>query len=125
MSSQYNTGMGTTPGMWEMASEALEGEKLPESVNSALYSLCKGEASVVPDAVELPTPELPVIMGVGPAGTYTEVPKNVMDGLYKIMCGLTSDFSGHEVAASAKPGMEAAMRFVLEYGGRNGFDMRS
>jgi hypothetical protein len=47
--SQFDTGMGTTPGMWEMVSDALEGEKLPESVNSAIYALVNGNASVVPD----------------------------------------------------------------------------
>lgn len=187
MSSQFDTGMGTTPGMWEMVSQALEDEKLPESANNAIHALCEGRAAVVPDVevattldecryltIEqelvidkaLGTPlkwdgietsiqwtndvrvfdgqELigtlhpnplgfytqgrlhrrPVIMGVGPNGTLTEIPKSVMDGLYKIMCGLSSDFSKHEISDSAKPGMQSAMRFVLEYGERNGFGMR-
>ena len=47
--SQFDTGMGTTPGMWEMVSDALEGEKLPESVSRAIHALVRGTASVVPD----------------------------------------------------------------------------
>jgi len=44
---EYNSGMGTTPGMWEMLSECLDGEKLPESLNTALYALRDGTAMVV------------------------------------------------------------------------------
>lgn len=44
---KYGTGMGTTPGMWEMASEALHGEKLPESLNAAIQALAEGRATVV------------------------------------------------------------------------------
>lgn len=44
---QYVTGMGTTPGMWEMVSEALHGEKLPESLNAAISALAEGRATVV------------------------------------------------------------------------------
>lgn len=131
MSSQFDTGMGTTPGMWGMVSDALEDEKLPESVNKAIHALCEGRSSVVPDTVIEPmqdntylTTRHSAMMGVGPNGTFTEIPKSVMDGLYKIMCGISSDFSKHEVSDSAKPGMQSAMRFVLEYGERNGFGMR-
>lgn len=49
MDSQFDTGMGTTPGMWEMVSEALKGEKLPESINKAIQALCGGTASVISD----------------------------------------------------------------------------
>ena len=44
---KYGTGMGTTPGMWQMASEALHGEKLPESLNAAIHALVEGRATVV------------------------------------------------------------------------------
>ena len=44
---KYGTGMGTTPGMWEMVSEALHGEKLPESLNAAISALAEGRATVV------------------------------------------------------------------------------
>lgn len=44
---EYDTGMGTTPGMWQMLSEALNGEKLPDSLNNAIYALCQGDAAVV------------------------------------------------------------------------------
>ena len=47
MSNEYEAGMGTTPGMWEMASEALHGEKLPESLNSAIHALAEGRATVI------------------------------------------------------------------------------
>ena len=46
MSNEYDTGMGTTPGMWEMASEALHGEKLPVSLNAAIHALAEGRATV-------------------------------------------------------------------------------
>lgn len=44
----YDAGMGTTPGMWEMLSELLaeQEEKLPESLNSAIYALRDGRARV-------------------------------------------------------------------------------
>jgi len=44
----YMSGMNTTPLMWEMASEALDGEKLPESLNAAIYALKDGGALVIP-----------------------------------------------------------------------------
>lgn len=42
-----DAGLGTTLGMWEMLSELLEGEKLPESLSRAIHKLCEGEAKVV------------------------------------------------------------------------------
>ena len=47
MSNDYAAGMGTTPGMWQMVSEALDGEKLPESLNSAIHALTEGRATVI------------------------------------------------------------------------------
>ena len=52
MSNEYDAGMGTTPGMWEMASEVLDGEKLPASVSEAIKALAKGHAIVVIKAKE-------------------------------------------------------------------------
>lgn len=46
--SDYMAGMGTTPGMWEMASDCLNGEKLPDSLNAAIYALRDGDAVVIP-----------------------------------------------------------------------------
>lgn len=37
---EYDSGMDTTPGMWEFLSEQLEGEALPEPLNRALYARC-------------------------------------------------------------------------------------
>jgi hypothetical protein len=51
--SEYDAGLNTTPGMWQMVSEALEGEKLPVAINEALYLLCEGKARVVLDDAEL------------------------------------------------------------------------
>lgn len=42
-----DTGLGTSPGMWQMLSELVAGEKLPESLNNAIYALCEGRAKVV------------------------------------------------------------------------------
>ena len=39
--------MIATQGMWELVSELLEGEKLPESLNETLYGLCDGTLKVV------------------------------------------------------------------------------
>ena len=47
MSNDYDAGMGTTPGMWQMVSEALDGEKLPESLSSAIHALAEGRATVI------------------------------------------------------------------------------
>ena len=52
MSNDYDAGMGTTPGMWEMVSEVLDGEKLPASVSEAIKALAKGRAIVVIKAKE-------------------------------------------------------------------------
>jgi len=37
----------TTQGMWQMLSELLDGEKLPDSLNKDIYDLCEGKAVVV------------------------------------------------------------------------------
>jgi hypothetical protein len=36
-----------TQGMWQMLSDLLDGEKLPDSLNKAIYDLCEGKAVVV------------------------------------------------------------------------------
>ena len=48
MMGDYDAGMGTTPGMWEILSELIDGEKLPESLNEAIYALRDGRARVCP-----------------------------------------------------------------------------
>lgn len=47
MSIEYDTGLNTTPGMWKMVSEVLDGEQLPESLNKAIHKLCEGEAIIL------------------------------------------------------------------------------
>jgi len=47
---EYSAGLGTTPGMWEMLSELLEGEKLPESLSRVINLLASKEAEVVEKA---------------------------------------------------------------------------
>ena len=47
MAGEYDAGMGTTPGMWEILSDLLSGEKLPVSLNEALYALMDGRAQVI------------------------------------------------------------------------------
>lgn len=42
----WTSGLGTTPGMWEFLSELLDGEKLPESLNQAIYALKNGDAVI-------------------------------------------------------------------------------
>lgn len=42
----FDTGFGTTPGMWQLLSELIDGEQLPESLNGAIYALCADEAEV-------------------------------------------------------------------------------
>lgn len=54
----YDAGLGTSPGMWQMLSELVAGEKLPESLNNAIYVLCAGEARVV-SYMPLPTANKP------------------------------------------------------------------
>ncbi len=46
----YDTGMGTSPDMWQYLSDELTDldVKLPESLNRALYALRDGNAVVVP-----------------------------------------------------------------------------
>lgn len=48
---EYDAGMGTTPGMWEMLSDVLAEyeEKLPYSLNLAIYALRDGQAKVTPN----------------------------------------------------------------------------
>ena len=47
---EYDSGMGTTRGMWEMLSDVLaeNEEKLPDSLNEAIYALRDGDAVVAP-----------------------------------------------------------------------------
>ena len=49
MPNEYDVGMGTTPGMWEFLSDLLaeHKEKLPYSLNNAIYALREGEAKIV------------------------------------------------------------------------------
>jgi hypothetical protein len=46
--SDTESGFGTTPGMWEMLSDMLIGELLPEPMNTAIYALRDGKARLVP-----------------------------------------------------------------------------
>ena len=65
MNDEYNAGLGTTPGMWEMVSETLEDEQLPVPITKALHMLLSGEAKLVPKNphfVELTTKELESIL---------------------------------------------------------------
>lgn len=41
-----DSGLNTTPGMWEMVSDALDGVPLPESINLAIHALCEGRARI-------------------------------------------------------------------------------
>ena len=52
IAAEYDTGMGTTQFMWEYLSERLDDnkEKLPDSLNQAIYALCEGRAKLVPNA---------------------------------------------------------------------------
>lgn len=45
----YNAGLNTTPGMWQMLSDILaaQHEMLPRSLNEAIYRLCAGEAELI------------------------------------------------------------------------------
>ena len=49
--SKFSAGLGTTPAMWEMVSEALDGEKLPLAISAAIYALCDGSVAIVPREV--------------------------------------------------------------------------
>ena len=42
----------TTQGMWQMLSDLLDGEKLPDSLNKDIYDLCEGKAFVVRESNE-------------------------------------------------------------------------
>ena len=52
MGNEYDAGMGTTPGMWEMLSDILEGEQLPVSLSKAINELAQGRAKVVMTTTE-------------------------------------------------------------------------
>jgi hypothetical protein len=45
--SWYSTGLDTTPAMWRLVSEQLDGLRLPSSINEAIYALCNGQAFLV------------------------------------------------------------------------------
>jgi len=63
---EYDTGMGTTPRLWQMVSDALDKEKLPGSINSAIGALCDGEAAVEPQNPAAPPPAEPLRWRPGP-----------------------------------------------------------
>lgn len=52
---EWHAGIGTSPSMWQMVSEALAGTALPEPLNAAIYALCEGRALVAPKAA---TPQM-------------------------------------------------------------------
>ena len=49
MLDEYDAGMGTTPGAWEVLSDMLaeEDASLPNAVNEAIYALRDGRAKIV------------------------------------------------------------------------------
>ncbi len=58
---EYDAGMGTTPGMWDMLSEILAeyDEKLPESLNKAIVALRDCQAKVVEISPSKQSPRKP------------------------------------------------------------------
>ena len=51
-----------------------------------------------------------------------EVPKEIMVGLYRIMCGVPYSMSGFEVYEEAIEGMKTAQKWILDYGEKNKID---
>ena len=51
-----------------------------------------------------------------------QVQKEILDGLYRIMCNISPEFSGYEVYKEAIPSMQKAHEFVVKYGRENGLD---
>lgn len=47
MTSEYDSGLGTTPMMWQLLSELIDGEKLPSSLDAAIVALLEGRAMLV------------------------------------------------------------------------------
>jgi hypothetical protein len=54
----------------------------------------------------------------------TQVTKEIMDGLYRIMCNISPSFSGYEVYKEAIPSMTKAYEFIIEHGKTNNVDSR-
>jgi hypothetical protein len=64
---EYETGLGTSRFMWQLVSETLDGEKLPESINKALKMLCDGEAYLVEKMIkDWKYPEIGDLIKVSP-----------------------------------------------------------
>jgi len=53
-----------------------------------------------------------------------EVPKDILVGLFRIMCDVPSSFSSAEVYEEAKPGMKKSYDWIVEYGRENNIDSR-
>ncbi len=53
-----------------------------------------------------------------------QVPKDVLVGLYRIMCNIPYSMSGMEVYPEALDGMKKAQQWVLKYGNENSIDNR-
>jgi len=53
-----------------------------------------------------------------------EIPKNILKGLYRIMCGVSYSLSGYEVYDQAKPNMKEAHEWIIKYGKDNNIDSR-
>jgi len=51
-----------------------------------------------------------------------QVPKDVLKGLYRIMCNIPYSMSGYEVYEEAIPNMKEAQQWILEYGKENHID---
>ena len=50
--SEFDSGLNTTPLMWDLLSKMLDGEDLPDSLNKAIYALRDGKAIVAPREAE-------------------------------------------------------------------------
>lgn len=53
-----------------------------------------------------------------------EIPKDILIGIYRIMCGVPSSLGNTEVYKEAIPGMQMARHWVLKYGSDQDIDMR-
>ena len=52
-----------------------------------------------------------------------QVPKEVLEGIYRIMCNIPYSMSGYEVYETAIPNMREAQKWILNYGKENKIDM--
>jgi hypothetical protein len=72
--------MSVSQGMWQMVSNLLDGEKLPESMNQALEGLCNGTLTVTENTEPVAWIAIDAKLPLTEDGSYWLYPTEIVSG---------------------------------------------